>query len=432
MVLDARESQNAIEVFMNRKLTVVAIVSLLMMPLSLFLNSSSRSRLGDLFAEWKKRGSLNATETPEATPPHPPRPKPAHDFVPWLSPLLALVALIIVGYCTGRLFIKSAFTPLDWKLGAHIESESFLRLAAAIVVLGLWYGAVRYVQATIAFQKADWWNLDGRSGSPSWEMVRRMALNDLDYDPVVWQPRFKWFRRLVRGTLSYMIIGALLIEGLHFLAQGPILPKFLSEVTVPNPTRLDPDHQFHTIDLALNANLTALLALIAAAISIYFTHRQLQAKVKADSRQAWLDKLRGEISRFIALADAIQRDPPEEELSRLTKKMTASRLEMELMLNPSEKDHRLLMFLSIKIAFFQLGDEAFKDVHDVENLVKAIESDPYDRYDPSKWNLLLGAIPEKDDDEDVYEKAYSDLIGYVLRLSHVVLKREWERVKEAR
>ena len=105
----------------------------------------------------------------------------------------------------------------------------------------------------------------------------------------------------------------------------------------------------------LSANLTAFLALLAAAVSIYFTHRQLQAKVKADSRQAWIDKLRARIARTISLADMVRYANDKSCSDDIHQKMFESRLEMELMLNPSEKDHRMLMFLVQKLTLF--GDK---------------------------------------------------------------------------
>jgi hypothetical protein len=183
------------------------------------------------------------------------------------------------------------------------------------------------------------------------------------------------------------------------------------------------------VSLQLSANLTAFLALIAAAISIYFTHRQLQAKVKADSRQAWIDKLRAHIAGFIALTDAVEELPDGDARQNAQLDLTGRRIEMELMLNPSEKDHRLLMYLSLRLAFFDAGERAFNRVHDVRNIKKAIRADSAG-HDEATWAPLLGAIPGKRATQR--EATRSDLVGYTMRLAHVVLKRKWERVKATR
>lgn len=358
------------------------------------------------------------------------RPKPSPDMAPYLAWLYAGFAMLIFACCFMQVDLWHDLT-LAWTSFRDPTRISLSRFAAALTLIGMWYAAARQIQAAIDLPKASWWNLGGSKRSPSWEDVRRMTLNCPSNDPVICEPSRNRRARIGSGAIGQFILLVLLIEGLIFLADGPVLPKLLTEVTVINPQLVDPDNYFHHIDLQLNANLTALLALIAAAISIYFTHRQLQAKVKADSRQAWLDKLRGEIARFIALADIIHDHPDADDVVTLRRKMTASRLEMELMLNPSEKDHRLLMFLSIKLAFFQWNDAQFREVHDVQNLIHAIETDPAG-YIKENWDELLGPIPERSKGSKIRNKAFGDLVGYVMRLSHVVLKREWERVKQTR
>ncbi|MEQ6335355.1 hypothetical protein [Sphingobium sp. MK2] len=349
-----------------------------------------------------------------------PRKKSRCDPVPWCAPLVAAAILAFVG----------AWTHKEW-ICLDLHGEVFLRLAVAVILVGVSLAAFLHLQRSTVLPKPDWWNLGGTPDTPSWDDVRRMTLGDVDDDPVVYNPKTKYFQRAAKAIGGNIVIGALLIEGLSFLVAGPILPILLSDAQTHNPKFSDPKLGFHTVDLALNANLTAFLALIAAAISIYFTHRQLQAKVKAGSRQAWLDKLRGEISRFIAFADAIHYRPEEAKCDAVHTKLTASRLEMELMLNPSEKDHRLLMFLSIKLSFFEWGDEEFNKIHDVRNLKDAIKRDP-NGYKEEDWGKLLGPIPDKLLGAAAHENAYGDLIGYLMRLSHVVLKREWQRVKQTR
>jgi len=389
---------------------------------------------GDEAARVKAQEAYEARTTEEeradAFGPLPRREKPCPDVIPLIVPIAAAAILLWVEGRANHVSGHDLFAQIA-KTTDLLAVEPLINFAAAIALIGLSFVACLHIQNAISRPPPGWWNLNHNSNTLSWDAVRNMTVNDPEYDPVVFGSPVKPFVRLATGIAGEVIVVSLLVDALRLLADGPLLPKLLTEVTTSDQKALDPHHYFHKIDLALNANLTALLALIAAAISIYFTHRQLQAKVKAGSRQAWLDKLRGEIAHFIALADAIHVKPRAKEVLILKQKMTASRLEMELMLNPSEKDHRLLMFLSIKLAFFQWEDSEFRKVHDVQLLVDAIRSDPAG-YDKDKWIDLLGPIPDREQEPQKHEEAYGDLIGYLMRLSHVVLKREWERVKQTR
>lgn len=90
------------------------------------------------------------------------------------------------------------------------------------------------------------------------------------------------------------------------------------------------------------------------------------------------------------------------------------RLELELMLNPSEKDHRLLLYL---IQSFSAWRTPRIVPQDARILIASIESGTRDPALRPKWKKII----------ETQDRA--DLVSYILRLSHVVLKREWERVK---
>lgn len=178
-------------------------------------------------------------------------------------------------------------------------------------------------------------------------------------------------------------------------------------------------------------NLTAFLALVAATISIWFGFRQFQAQVRAKSRQEWIDKLRKEIAKSIALAEEYQelakpshpfRRRPEERFDRAKRKadvrreLTETRLKLETRLNPSEKDHRLLMYLVQRLAMWG-DDSAFERIADVKFLKESIGS-PAQNLD---WQNVLK--PAETDD------GFGTTVSHAMRLSHVILKREWEQVK---
>ena len=329
-----------------------------------------------------------------------------NNLVKILDLLTALLLLLIYGLCTRRYLI-------DWDL----KQEAFLRFA---VLVGLTAGAFHvagYVWRSSDIRKSDWWNIGGKLDSPSWEDVRRMAIGETGDDPIAFFPQLDPAASAARSIAAYLILGSLFIEAVTLVVSGPIIPRLLPKQTT------DTD--------GLSANLTALLALIAAAISIYFTYRQLQAKVKAESRQAWITKLRAHIAQYIALADAFREAANDTDQPAEWAKLKSCRLEMELMLNPSERDHRLLMHLSLRLAFFHSGERLFNEVDDVRNIKNAIGVGK-DWFEEEKWAPLLGPIPPKSSARRRRDREHSDLVGYTMRLSHVVLKREWQRVKATR
>jgi hypothetical protein len=333
--------------------------------------------------------------------------------------VIASCALFIVGLVATQHF------------GTDLWSqEVFLRFAAAITV-GIFAVAItRNLRSRIKNNKSQWWNIGQNGESPSWDDVLRMTLGRDDDDPIRFKRNKGVDSAILRASLGYFLVGCLLWESFTVLASGPLTPRLIS-ATKPCCTKIA---NIQTLDLELNANLTALLALIAAAVSIYFTHRQLQAKVKADSRQAWIDKLRGNIAHFIALADAKFENRECGQLRRKrAREFNRCRIEMELMLNPSEKDHRLLSYLGLKLAFFGKGNDEFQRIEDVRNLEAAIRNDPCYTDRKDDWDKLIGGLPGVNASSAAdRDTEFSDLIGYAIRLSHVVLKREWEMVKATR
>lgn len=323
----------------------------------------------------------------------------------------AAVLLAVYGVVTDRV-------PAHWDM----REEVFLRLAILVALGAGAFSAARLVWDAASRAKGGWWNIGGRLDAPSWEDVRRMTLGAETDDPLVVEPFGDGVVGFAKAVAAYLVLGCVAIEALSIVVAGPILPRLLtvSPASAPVPERVA------GVSLELSANLTALLALTAAAVSIYFTHRQLQAKVKADSRQAWIVKLRARIADFVALAGTIHGD---DQVSERQNDLNRRRLEMELMLNPSEKDHRLLMYLSLRMAFFGGGERRFAEIHDVRNVRAVIAAD--EGYDEDAWRPLLGPIPSGVSKE-TQDKAFSDLVGYAMRLAHVVLKREWERVKATR
>lgn len=190
------------------------------------------------------------------------------------------------------------------------------------------------------------------------------------------------------------------------------------------------------LDGIVNAsqNLTAFLALVAAAASIRFASLQLRSKVRADNRQEWLANARTLLGQVVAFARQ-QADERHGWGGRRRARSIASqldplRLRFELMLNPREKDHRLLMHLLRQLAFLGETERAEKadggafivvlkrhcDRSDASSLPQASALGAYE----SKWKTIVECTDP------------AELTTYIMRLGHVVLKREWERVKATR
>ena len=273
--------------------------------------------------------------------------------------------------CVGFFVLLTPTFTAYWRTDHFLDNlnfseNTFLRLAGVILLIAVNVAIGRWIWRAHKFAcTRKWWDIGKKSDDLSWEDVRLMAIGNgirdqsVDaYDPLSYgKPKHEKRDKGLFSPSVYMLIG--------FLAQG-CLTAFFSQIIYKNEMlpffltdyadTLKPEIKVGAnVVMNLSANLTAFLALLAAAVSIYFTHRQLQAKVKADSRQAWIDKLRARIARTISLADMVRYANDKSCSDDIHQKMFESRLEMELMLNPSEKDHRMLMFLVQKLTLF--GDK---------------------------------------------------------------------------
>lgn len=253
-----------------------------------------------------------------------------------------------------------------------------------------------------------WWDpstacADGPIG---WGDVLRMAAGGGPGDALtsrehLRRSRLRW--RVVPYALclsSALFAAAIVIDGLLIWR----LPSVFGSLSKPPSTLLEATAN-------VSGNLTAYLALLAAAVSIVFTYRQLRAKVRADNRQAWIDRARTLLSDLAQKPETAMDSPQAEKLAR-------SRMELELMLNPSEKDHRFLIYLLQRLHLQAHADE----IDGAKTLLSVIRADMSSGSSAHAGDWL-GSIGQSRPDL---------LVGYVVRLSHVVLKREWERVKHTR
>lgn len=142
--------------------------------------------------------------------------------------------------------------------------------------------------------------------------------------------------------------------------------------------------------------LLGFLSLTGAATKVVYEWR---LKARAENRQKWIDQIR-ETFRLL-----IENMPLIEDVDPVSSQKKAAYLaehgKLELLMNPSERDHRALMAL-----------------------IRHIYGYP---------NVPIDEVPRKELDIAKLDPAkradFAKLKSQMIRLSNVVLKREWERVK---
>ncbi|NPD69781.1 hypothetical protein HN018_28390 (plasmid) [Lichenicola cladoniae] len=260
-----------------------------------------------------------------------------------------------------------------------------------------------------------WWKpAEGtESKSITWPEAFELASLDWSEDPL---SNTDAPRLTPLGLQDFLLNGSLLLLIACVIATG------LDYVVFPHiPTLLlkydqNAGPHFSTL-VSASDNLTAYLAIFTAAIAVYVARFTIRAQVRSKSRQKWIDKVRTLISDLISDIDLVFR----KEYIDLTS-INKKRMQLELLLNPSEKDHRLLTML-IRVcaspglpvkaddnlrAFWKANDMEYRIHSGAKGLIRI---------------LLLGKVSRNN-------KVQGEAISYVIRLSNVVLKREWERVRE--
>lgn len=248
----------------------------------------------------------------------------------------------------------------------------------------------------------------------SWDDVYKLVAFDKALDPLGVKKRVRWVWWMLHLAVQIPIQLALCSVALSLLdlLQNPRPRAFFLE-----GSSLLGNRPLAKPLAAVIANPAAYLVFVVGLATIYFTFRQIRAKVRADSRQAWILKARELLGEVIAAIDAHKVALAANDVKKaenLWNKLNPKRLELELMLNPSEKDHRLLMYLIQHFAAWRTPGVAAQDA---EILKEIIAETTLDAARLLQWHAIL-LTPDR-----------SALVSYILRLSHVVLKREWERVK---
>lgn len=321
-----------------------------------------------------------------------------------LSPVLicVLVAIIVIALLFGSTFYYAFLPKPEWTWLA------FLRLAGAFLLIGTSLRLfVLGCRSFAARASTNWWDpAASPDGKLSWDHVRALTLDE-SHDPLAMERTPRWgqiVREMIAAVLVIGALASLAIAAAKLLGTPADIPGFSDGKTVTG-----------------SAGLTVFLALLTATLTIVFTFYQLKAKVRADNRQVWIARLRTTIAEVVALsterASLSGRYEDRKRSTEIWRELSPKRLELELLLNPSEKDHRLLMHFSQLLTLDDVDH-----IEDAQNLRASIARElGCDRANiPEPWNdLLVNAEPPI-------------LVGRTMRLSHVVLKREWERVKSAR
>lgn len=184
-------------------------------------------------------------------------------------------------------------------------------------------------------------------------------------------------------------------------------------------------------------NFTTAVPISGIAVALVTLLVQTRAKLSAENRKVWLDQVR------LALAESIEALPTDDGREKNFKlfcnpssnllptirkrsptKNDLSRIKLELLINPTEKDHRALSTL-LRIAYgitdpaqlelwFHAEEESreqdFQHILEIDRIV-------YENI-PAIRALSQEAYDQK------------NLITLIIRLSNALLKREWERVKQ--
>lgn len=157
---------------------------------------------------------------------------------------------------------------------------------------------------------------------------------------------------------------------------------------------------------------TFLIGAATVSVTLLIALKQHHAKVKSEKRQKWIDNVRDTLAKVIAeIPDPTYESPAVKPRSYSKKSYSVDvqeyRIKLELLLNPSEKDHRTLGWLLRKV----YGISRVKPDKEIPTTGTFELIDSYDR---DEW------------------KQRNKIISYIIRLSNAILKREWERVKRGK
>jgi hypothetical protein len=253
-------------------------------------------------------------------------------------------------------------------------------LATAVLVSWLaWSGFGWYRKTWFGVSQNAWYNqkLD-------WQDVERLMTADpLEHN---------------QGSLRpYVPLGMLRLVPILLLAVA----AWLCGLIAIHWLDLDP---FNKDNIEVMIHLVGLLGFAGAAVKVIYEWR---LKARSENRQKWIDELRGSLTLLIG-SMPLPNDGAEDGTEK-KKAYFAEHGKLELLLNPSERDHRALMALIRHI--YGYGDS------------------PIDRIPRQKLHIGFSRAHPGD---DFRELDFDELKSQAIRLANAVLKREWERVRHIR
>lgn len=312
------------------------------------------------------------------------------------------------------------FDAFEWELEA--ETLPLLRFSGLLAVSWAAYWALHTVSQNFTIPaKTSWWepSREPDSADLDWDEVYQLVAFSDALDPIGVPKRIRWgwwLRSLIFQVPLYLLIWGVVLSVVDLIRDPSPRPFLLDNSSPPLSKPL----------AAVLGNPTAYLALIVGLATIFFTFRQIRAKVRADSRQQWIIQARKLLGEVVALIDAhrdLRAANRFKQAEEVWNKLSPARLELELMLNPSEKDHRLLLYLIQRFATWRSPHRQTQDAEilrrSIAGVADALAGTANAQLD-EKWKPIING------------KDRAELVSYIIRLSHVVLKREWERVKHTR
>ncbi|NIY75998.1 hypothetical protein HED22_10110 [Thalassospira sp. HF15] len=292
--------------------------------------------------------------------------------------------------------------------------------ATTFISLIIIYTCYHLAQRCWKLNKTQWFAPVGVKSWHSVDLIMKGDPLELDQRPFWTKARVIQTIRLLPKTV---ILALLIVLILFFLAY--LLTDF------PNSTEKLSD----AANLLPEGKDTALFYVVGGVGSVLAFLLQFRANLRSRNRQEWLERVRE------SLSETINNIPTDEDRDKNFRvfcrssedrivtgasavKGQAHRIKLELLINPSEEDHRALSTL-IRIAYGisdpnelwnwwnpkgnNQADEGFAHVLDVDKHV-------YKNVDAFR-TLVTRRTDQK------------YLITLAIRLSNAILKREWERVK---
>ena len=142
-----------------------------------------------------------------------------------------------------------------------------------------------------------------------------------------------------------------------------------------------------------------ILALSGTVLTVFY---QVRLTARTENRKEWIKEIRGKMATLILLSDR-EYEPEKPRSSEIKEKI----MELELLLNPGEPLHRTFLTL-------------VRTLYEIDN-----------GFDKSVKSRLQATFPPREAGKDPDLVTPDKWKERIVRLSNVILKYEWERVKHA-